>query len=251
MSVASSRPCFLALLFLSSVMLGVVGCEEQPRTGEEAHDQAEHGAPADAHDGHEGMQHEGMQHEGMQHEGMQHGHEQHQHEEMVGGEPLPGASIYHLPGTWQTAEGESLELSQLRGQPVILAMIYTTCEQVCPIIVEHMKEIEAELGPEDRNEVRFVLASIDPERDSVEAMQAYARKRKLDPDRWTLLRGAPERIRELAATLGVRYKQLPDQSFSHSNTITLLDRGGEVVDQRKRLDEPLEPLVASLQRQLE
>lgn len=232
-----SRPLSLSLLFLSSVMLGVVACEEKPRTVGEHQERAEPTSLANAHEGHEQMQHDRPM--------------QHEHEDMVGGEPLPGASIYHLPGTWQTSEDESIELSQLRGRPVILAMVYTSCEHVCPIIVEHMKEIEAKLEPEDRNEVRFVLASIDPERDSVEVMRAYARKRKLDPDRWTLLRSAPERVRELAATLGVRYKQLPDESFSHSNTITLLDRDGEIVDQRKRLDEPLESLVASVQRQLE
>jgi protein SCO1/2 len=33
-------------------------------------------------------------------------------------------------------------------------------------------------------------------------------------------------VRAIAAALGIRYRQLPDLSFSHSSVITLLDRDG-------------------------
>ena len=46
---------------------------------------------------------------------------------------------------------------------------------------------------------------------------------------WTLLRGAPNDVLELAALLGVKFKKDLGGQFAHSNIITVLDANGEVV----------------------
>ncbi|NIQ52455.1 MAG: SCO family protein, partial [Gammaproteobacteria bacterium] len=54
----------------------------------------------------------------------------------------------------------------LAGRVRVVAMVYTSCAYACPRIMLDMKRIEAELGPEYREDVGFVIVSIDPERDT-------------------------------------------------------------------------------------
>jgi len=135
-------------------------------------------------------------------------------------------SVYDLPGRWLDQSGAERSLATLRGAPVLLAMVYTHCTATCPLAVAELKRIAASDAT-----VRFVLVSLDPARDDPAQLSAFARRLELDPARWTLLTGSDGDLRELAATLGVRYRQVTPQDLSHSNLITLLDRDGRIVRQ--------------------
>ena len=73
-------------------------------------------------------------------------------------------SIYQLESVWTTATEQPLRLGQLQGKVQVLAMVYTTCESACPIIVSLMQLMEAALPPELRPDVGFVLVTFDPAR---------------------------------------------------------------------------------------
>src|SRR5438309_1584379 len=118
---------------------------------------------------------------------------------------LPGKSIYQSDSTWTTDAGEPFKLATLRGRPQILAMFFTSCQNACPITVSDMKRIEAALPEALRAHVGFTLVSFDPERDTAAALHAYRLRRTLDPARWTILRGEPADVAELAARLGMKY----------------------------------------------
>jgi protein SCO1/2 len=135
-------------------------------------------------------------------------------------------SVYDLPGGWRDQSGAERSLATLRGTPVLLAMVYTHCTATCPLAVSELKRIAASDAT-----TRFVLVSLDPARDDPAQLAAFARGLELDPARWTLLTGSDGDVRELAATLGVRYRQVTPQDLSHSNLITLLDRDGRIVRQ--------------------
>jgi protein SCO1/2 len=53
----------------------------------------------------------------------------------------------------------------------------------------------------------------------------------LNAPNWTLLRGAPDDVLELGALLGINYKKDLRGQFAHSNVITVLNPGGEIVRQ--------------------
>jgi protein SCO1/2 len=57
-------------------------------------------------------------------------------------------------------------------------------------------------------------------------------------------------VRAIAAALGIRYRQLPDKSFSHSSVITLLDRDGVPAARTQVLAAEDPGFVASLRAQL-
>ena len=135
-------------------------------------------------------------------------------------------SVYDLAGAWRDESGAARSLADWRGTPVLVALIYTHCTATCPLAVSELKRISA-LDPH----VRFVLVSLDPARDDVRRLAAYGAERGLDPARWTLLTGSDAHVRDLAATLGVRYRQVTSNDLAHTNLLTLLDPEGRIARQ--------------------
>lgn len=148
-----------------------------------------------------------------------------QHQELAADHGLPGESIYQLEDLWQDDSGTELPLASLAGQAVVGAMVYGSCEYACPIIVNDMKKIEAELPSAVSDATRFVLFSFDPDRDTPEALAEYRQRRNLLGDNWTTLRAPESTVRELAVVLGVRYKKVGTE-FAHSNLIVVFDQDG-------------------------
>jgi protein SCO1/2 len=155
----------------------------------------------------------------------------HQHSAVGSDAPLKDKSIYNLGSVWTDQSGAKVEISSLRGQPVIAAMTYTSCKDICPLIVADMMAIEDQLKTMQMDKVRFALFSIDPEADTPSKLKAYATDRGLNETHWSLLTGDAKSVRALAAILGVRYRRLPDGQYDHSNLVTLLDADGVVVHQ--------------------
>jgi protein SCO1/2 len=91
--------------------------------------------------------------------------------------------------------------------------------------------------------VGFTLVSFDPKRDTPEALAEYRKVRNLAAEHWTLLRGEPDDVQELAALLGVRYKQDARGQFAHSNVITVLNADGEIVGQQVGLSQDIRDAV--------
>jgi protein SCO1/2 len=94
--------------------------------------------------------------------------------------------------------------------------------------------------------VGFLLVSFDPEHDTPEVLRAYRAARDLPDGQWTLLRGSPEDVRELALILGVHYRQRGRSQFSHSSVITILDSKGEISFQQFGLNVYTDQLRARL-----
>jgi protein SCO1/2 len=63
-----------------------------------------------------------------------------------------------------------------------------------------------------------------------------------------LLRGDDGAVRELAALLGVKFKEEAAGQFAHSNIISILNAEGEVVHQRAGLKGGLEDATVALAR---
>ncbi len=146
-------------------------------------------------------------------------------------EPALGAmSLYQLDTPWTDHTGSERSLASLAGVPVLVAMTYTSCQVSCPVILADLKRIETRLNQADFA-ARIVLLSLDPERDSPEVLSAFLEDKNLS-ERWILLRAPDDQVREMAALLGVSYRRTPDGEVSHSNIISVLDAGGNLVYQQ-------------------
>lgn len=148
---------------------------------------------------------------------------------------LPGDSIYLLDDAFSDQAGKAFTLADRRGKPQVVAMFYTSCRYICPLIVDSAKGVDHALTPAERARLGVMLISLDPVRDDTAALASVANKRKLDPARWTLARTDAGTVRRVAALLGVRYRALADGEFNHSSALVLLDAEGRVVARTERL----------------
>ena len=142
---------------------------------------------------------------------------------------LPGDSIYQLPLPLTDQHGRAFDWRTRRGQPQLVAMFYTSCQYICPLIVDSGKAIEKSLTPAQQQRLGILLISIDPKRDTTQALARVALQRKLDPQRWTLARPASADVRAVAGVLGVRYRALADGEFNHTSALVLLDADGRIL----------------------
>lgn len=160
--------------------------------------------------------------------------------------PLPGASIYQLDAALTNQDGRTHGLGVYRGHPVLITMFYASCPAVCPLIIDTLRATEKELTPAQRADLRVLLISIDPERDSVAALRTLADQRHIDTSRWSLARAESAEVRTIAALLNVQYRQLPNGDFNHSTVITLLSPQGEIETTSTKLGTPDPQLVSQL-----
>ncbi len=161
--------------------------------------------------------------------------------------PLSDRSLYQLESTWTSDAGKKLQLAHLRGRAQVVALFFTHCEYACPILVHDLQRIEAALPPEARDNVDFLLVSIDPTRDTPERLHRFRSEKSLGNRHWTLLTGAEDDVRELAALLGVSYQRDARGQYAHSNLITLLGPDGEILTQLQGLNQSIDGLITRIQ----
>jgi protein SCO1 len=158
----------------------------------------------------------------------------------------PEASVYNLDSRWTTQDGASVALASFSGRPVVAAMGYTTCKGICPAIVADMMWIEKHLPAGAAARVRFAFFSFDSEADTPERLKLYADSHGLDLERWTLLRGDDDAVRELSAALDVPFRPNDQNGFEHAAVISLLDAKGELVFQQRGAQASSDELMAKL-----
>lgn len=157
-------------------------------------------------------------------------------------------SIYRLNSKWTTDAGKEIRLDSLRGKPVVVALFFTNCQHSCPFIVRDMKSLRSALTPKASDKTQFVLVSIDPERDTPEALKAFRAKLRLPEDRWMLVNGTAESVKGLAEKLGFTYAPGSKTQFAHSLLVTVLDGNGEVAHQQAGLGVDRRGAIATLDK---
>lgn len=159
---------------------------------------------------------------------------------------LPGTSLYLLDGDWTDQTGVARTLPDFQGEIVIASMIFTHCQYACPMLLQDLKEIEAEIPEDQLSKVRWLLLSMDSERDHPEVLADYAERNNLDTQRWTLLHGEDYPIRGIAAALGINFVKDINGNFSHSNKISVLGRDGSITYQLEGLNAANEDCVEAI-----
>ena len=76
------------------------------------------------------------------------------------------------------------------GRAVVLNFIYTTCTTICPLTSQTFADLQDRLGMR-QTQVHLVSISIDPEEDTPERLDSYARRFDAGPE-WQLYTGSME-----------------------------------------------------------
>lgn len=139
---------------------------------------------------------------------------------------LPPDSIYHFKSSLKDQSAATINLDHYQGQPTIISLFYASCPHVCPLIISTIKLNEGILDEQQRSQLRVLMISIDPERDTPDVLLATMKRHAVDAERWSMARPEATDVRAIAGILGIKYKQLPDGEFNHSSKLILLDGDG-------------------------
>ena len=100
--------------------------------------------------------------------------------------------------------GEVVSLSDFRGRAVVLTFIYTSCPDVCPLTAENLRVATEDLPDDLRDRVALLAVTVDPDRDTESALQAFSREHGLDRNpNWHALRGDRDTLQPIWRTYGI------------------------------------------------
>ncbi len=124
--------------------------------------------------------------------------------------------------------GTPFTFKQLAGQNVVLAFIYTRCQdpRMCPLISAKFNQLQKLVG----NRTHLVEVTLDPSYDQPAVLTRYAHQFQADPAKWTLLGGDPNTVLDFAAKFGVTAFPDPRIGIIHSEDTVLLGRDGRIAD---------------------
>jgi protein SCO1/2 len=145
-----------------------------------------------------------------------------------GGEIRPPMAAGALDLTDQ--HGQPFSLERERGNVLVVFFGYTTCPDLCPTTLSDYTAVKEALGKEAER-ARFVLVTVDPERDTAERLKTYLDF--FDPD-FIGLRGTPEQIEAAKQAYGVisRKVEYPDSAtgylVDHTSLTYVIDTEGRL-----------------------
>lgn len=131
-----------------------------------------------------------------------------------------------------TQEGETLKLSDLRGNAVALTFIYTRCPlpNYCPKMNFRFREVAKllEAAPKRAERIRLLSVSFDPARDDPATLAAFAKSIGARPPLWTFAVADHAELARVAPRFGLIYGPGRDEVI-HNLCTVILDPQGRVV----------------------
>ena len=125
---------------------------------------------------------------------------------------------------------QPVRFSSLAGKVVVVNFIYTRCAlpQFCLRVSNNFGVLQKRFAKELGKDVVLLTITFDPQRDTPEALAAYASQWKPDPKAWHFLTGPVADVRKVCALFGVEY--FPDEGLmNHSLRTAVIDRTGTLV----------------------
>jgi protein SCO1/2 len=114
--------------------------------------------------------------------------------------------------------GKLVRMSDMRGEPVVVTFLYTTCKDTCPLTADQIRGALDDLG----HDVPVIAVSVDPDNDTPARARQFSLEHGMTGRmRWVL--GDRGRLQRLWRTFGVQ-PQTDDKE--HSASTVLLDAQG-------------------------
>ena len=151
--------------------------------------------------------------------------------------------------------GETVTDESFRGRPMLIYFGFTYCPDVCPASLQILGAALDQLPEDDAAKFQPLLITVDPERDTPQALADYV-SADVFPDNLMGLTGTPEQIREAAEAYRVYYarvdanSEFTEYTMDHLSVVFLMDANGEFADIFPHGTAPA-AIAARLQRFLE
>jgi protein SCO1/2 len=122
--------------------------------------------------------------------------------------------------------GKEVGLDDWGGKIIIADFFFTSCPSICPKLTRNMKKLQTAFKKTD-SLVRFVSFTVDPVRDTVQALKAYGDKFGIDHDTWFMLTGDRNELYDIALNefkASIASNGNIDTGFIHTDRFFLLDK---------------------------
>lgn len=103
-----------------------------------------------------------------------------------------------------TQEGKRVRFYSdvLKDRVVVISFLFTRCTTACPMITAKLNQIREKLGERFGREVHFISITVDPEHDTPQRLQEFARQHRATHEAWTFLTGNKKDVDQVIARLG-------------------------------------------------
>ena len=118
-----------------------------------------------------------------------------------------------------------------------MAMVYTHCPDICPMTTHNLQLVQKRLPDDIKDNIKFVIISFDPNRDTPAVLKKFAEIRDITFDDWTLLSGDDQNTKEVMLKFDIKaipadssYDDDGELSYSviHTDRISLIDQDGRL-----------------------
>jgi protein SCO1/2 len=127
-------------------------------------------------------------------------------------------------------EGRRVTLGALRGKPVVISLIYTSCYHICPTVTTNLSRV-VRIAQEALGKDSFTVLTIgfDTPVDTPDRMREFGKQAR-DITNWHFVSASAEIMNRLSDDLGFLYFKSP-KGFDHLIQATVLDAEGKVYRQ--------------------
>lgn len=127
--------------------------------------------------------------------------------------------------------GEPLPLATLRGRPLVISLIYTSCSSVCPATTQHLIDrVEEARQVFGQNAFSVLSVGFDARRDTPTRLSAFAAMQDIDSPSWRLASADADTLGRLLDELGFSYAEAAG-GFVHLTQTTIIDAKGRIYRQ--------------------
>lgn len=125
--------------------------------------------------------------------------------------------------------GETITQDTYKDKIYVADFFFTTCQTICPIMTDHMYQIQKEIIGDD--DVMLLSHSVTPKIDSVAQLKKYAKEKGIIDRKWNLVTGDKKQIYKLArkSYLAVKTDGNGDQyDMIHTENFLLIDKKRQI-----------------------
>jgi protein SCO1 len=126
--------------------------------------------------------------------------------------------------------GKPVSFAALKGKPVLVGFVHTSCRGVCEMLTTKMKSIAADLDPSFSKKVTMVSVTTDPAEDDPKALAAYAQKQGAVGPGWVFLTGQRDQVVKILKVYNVPEGE-PGDELTHVMKLYLIGPDGRELHQ--------------------
>lgn len=139
-----------------------------------------------------------------------------------------------LDAVFYDEQGNPTTLKQLFSKPVVLSLVYYSCDRLCPMLLSAVADVTSKLQLVPGKDYILITISFDPEDTPGSAREAKKNYIRLigglfPPEAWSFLSGTRENISKVLDAVGFTVRKDDIHGFSHPAALVVLSADGKII----------------------